>query len=736
VARKKRASSYKRNRPQKRNRAGPPPDEYFAAGPLEIARFGKLTVGRSRATPEQWEHVRVRMARDLPKIITEIDALVDSIADTVTRLPPDRLLQRAWWELARIVTDASKTDTDELELLTAMRMLDYVQSVIASVEPQSSYSDEIAEEDWTKLKQDVGDLFSRLSLEYQMSLTAHKLMQDAELDMELEQFRFQAETLWMNVRGERYQPHERQALLDVLSPHSEILVRLFGIDAQTLVIELDKILAKLTSGLHDAFLDLKQLQEDTIERLPDLAAETGTADLTTLRDKLRQDPNIAERGEKLRGEIFGFDLFDVEKITNLPKLLLDELTWCPGEETSFFAPGEFCGWPLRVWPTMMRPFIRLDGRVLCFDMYALFDNFYRVLQRLIFRLTPDYKVTWNDRQKAITEDLPFIYLTRLLPGAQVFRPVYYRWRVGAGPAQWYEADGLVIYDDHLFVIEVKGGASTYTSPATDLSAHIESLRNLVLSPASQGSRFVDYLESASEVTVSDANHVEITRLRRSEFRHVTVCAVTLDDFTHLAARAQHLRNIGIDVGHRKVWVLSIDSLRVYADLFDNPLKFLHFTEQRMSAARSELVDLNDEMDHFGLYITENNYGLYAAELTGSEPTRLTFDGYRTPVDDYYGALARGEQPETPKQQVPERIAEIIGILTTSGKSGRSAIASFLLDAAGDLRETIANSVDQQPRDNVSLGRARPISIYGDFALTLWVWSPSAPRNPELVIATL
>ena len=54
---------------------------------------------------------------------------------------------------------------------------------------------------------------------------------------------------------------------------------------------------------------------------------------------------------------------------------------------------------------MERPFIRLEGRTLCFDMFTLFDNFYRVLQRVIFRLEPEYKRTWNERQKAVSEEL-------------------------------------------------------------------------------------------------------------------------------------------------------------------------------------------------------------------------------------------------------------------------------------------------------------------------------------------
>jgi hypothetical protein len=79
------------------------------------------------------------------------------------------------------------------------------------------------------------------------------------------------------------------------------------------------------------------------------------------------------------GEVVGLDLFDVGTVTKLPETLLHELAWSPGEEDQFFAPGEFCGWPLRVWPTMKRPFIRIGGRFLCFSVFTLFDHIYRVL---------------------------------------------------------------------------------------------------------------------------------------------------------------------------------------------------------------------------------------------------------------------------------------------------------------------------------------------------------------------
>ena len=702
------------------------PDDYFAAGPFEFARFGRLIVSRSRASAADWEEANAKAAAQLPTITSEIDELVAQIAEQVARLPGERLLHRAWWEFAtKNITDDGQDDS---ESIAAMRMIDYVQSVIASIKPAENVAPDVSEEEWALLSERVRTLFARLTLEYQMALTASKRKENEDLDMELEEFRFRAEVMWMNVRGERYQCHERQALEDILLPHSDVLVRLFGIDARALIDELDKILAKLSRGLMDLMVEFESFRTDTLNRLDELAKNTGSTDIESLRDEVFKDPSLEARRERVGGELVGLDLYDVEKNTDISKALLDELTWAPGEEEDFFASGPFRGWPLRWWPTMKRPFIRLQGRTLCFDMFTLFDGFYRVIQRIVFRLAPDYRTTWNERQQAVSEELPFRYLSRLLPGAQIVRPIYYRWKSGDGPAQWHEADGLVIYDDHLIVVEVKAGAFTYTSPATDLPAHIASLENLARSPASQGNRFVDYFESASEVVIADSDHNEISRLRRSTFRHVTICAVTLDPFTELAARAQHLKKIGVDIGKRPVWLLSVDDLRVYADLIGDPLTFLHFVEQRMTAAQSELVDLNDEMDHLGLYLKENNYAMYAAELVGGDTAKLQFDGYRTPIDDYYSAVIRGEPAGAPGQEKPVRIAEIIDFLNKSKKPGRSAVASFLLDAAGDHRETIAKLIDEQIKGNSKPGRPKPFSTYGDHAFTLWTWSPPVQRN--------
>ena len=709
---------------------GPKPDDYFASGPFEFARFGKTMIGRSRMTSQQFANAQQRMIARLPDVVREIDALVFEIAGQVAVLPPGRLLHRAYWEFSAL---AITQGTHAVEEAGAIRMLDYVQSLIASV-PPAEQPEDVSEEAWDRLRRDVKTLFDRITIEYQTCLTASRRAADPHLDMELEEFRFRAEGMWMHVRGKRYQPHEAIALGELLAPHSDVLMRLFGISAASIVQELDTILRKLTGGAAMSMLALKKLHEDSIPRMEALIQSGEVESLEGVREKLFDDPAFAARRDAVLGEVAGLDLFDVAKLTGLPQPLVDALTWAPGEDSEFIAPGEFAGWPLRIWPTMKRPFISIDGRAMCFEMWGLFDNIYRALQRIVLKLEPGYREQWNAGQKEVSEAIPITYFDKLLPGNRSFGPVTYQWRTGAGKEQWCECDGLVSYDDHLFIFEVKAGAFTYTSPATDLAAHLASLRNLLEAPATQGSRFLDYLEGALEVPIFNEARSEIARLRRSDFRQITILAMSLDAFTELAARAHHLAKVGLELGPRSVWALSIDDLRVYADIVPNPLIFLHFVEQRMQSVTNQRIDLDDEMDHVGLYLAQNNYDQYARELGGSAQDLIRFNGYREPIDEYYTAVVNGEAPAPPRQEMPSRFSEIIDVLASLPKPGRAFLASFLLDCGGELRKMVADGIANQLEGNSRLRRQRPFLVAGEKPFTVCTWSPTVPRIEGVALA--
>ncbi|MFT3816003.1 MAG: SEC-C metal-binding domain-containing protein [Acidovorax sp.] len=710
------------------------PDEFFSVGPLNVARFGKNVVWRADWVEGEFALMQQRLAASHDDVVRRIDESVRLIAELVAGLPPLKMLHRAWWERSAATLGVDNEFDVKSEHVHASRMLDFVQSVVAAVMPVGDVKEALPDEDWRKLQVEVEKLFDTLNREYFMVATAKRKLENPQLDMDFEEFQFKSQAYWANVTGERYQVHQVQALRDLLVPQSAVIEQMYGLSAELLCNELEKIWQSLTFGVSDSF--------EAMHTFRDKALAAAEADLTSGIAMVEGDPGeflrqavvrngLQEEQERAVGLFILYDLFDLQKITHLPETFLRDFAWAPGEDKDFFAEGSFRGWPLRVWPTFKRPFLKLDDRYYCFDLSTLFDHFYRQFEKRVFVQQQELKQQWITKRKEVTETLPFKYLERILPGSRCIREAYY-WIADGGSSKRFETDGLVIFDDHLFIIEVKAGAFTYTSPATDVDAHVQSLKNLVSSPAEQGLRFLGYLKSAEEVPVFDAARNEITRLRFGDFRHVSVCAVTLDPFTELAAQIQHLRNVGVDVGATAVWSMAIDDLRVYADVFLNPFEFLHYVEQRKEAFGSAVLQLDDELDHLGLYFKHNHYAKHAAGLITNRQAHLQFVGYRVDIDRYFGArLAKEVDVPYLRQDMPKGLTEVLDLLRRNVKAGASVLASYLLDISGEWRIKVFDGVSSEVAA-AAQKQPRPMSTHGEVRITIFPWSTLASDRDESV----
>lgn len=441
------------------------------------------------------------------------------------------------------------------------------------------------------------------------------------------------------------------------------------------------------------------------------------------------------------GRFLKFDLFDVQKVAGFPKTLLEELSFKPGEDRELFAPGEFVGWPLRLLPIQVRPFLCVNGRHYCFELLNLMDNLYRIMQRTIIRLRPAYKEIWNERQKKISEDLPFKLLNKLLPHAKIYRSIYYQWATGKSEElNWCETDGVIVFDDHLIIVEVKAGAFTHSPPATDFPAYMNSIKDLVLKPATQAKRFIEYLHTKEDIVIYNDAHKVITKLRRDQFRHITACTVTLDQFTTLAAQAEYLQPIGTDLTGFPIWPISIDDLRVYADILDSPLIFTHFLEERQRAFKSPALRATDELDHLSLYLKHNKYVSYAEDYYEAEPPRWV--GYRDDLDKYFHDLRHSPNTaKKPAQTLPSRLAEVIRILEVRERPGRCKTACCLLDMDSDTRNKFDLNIAQVLLRQHEKGHIIPLSFFGGTKLTVFceqsgVASRDLSWKREYVLATL
>lgn len=695
-------------------------DEGFDYGPIRMMRFGKMSVMQNRMTPEQRKAFTRKLADRHPKVCQEVDELVRRIADTVSQFSPLPLLHRAYWEyLPSAMGIVSEVEIGQ-EAIEKRLTVEYLQSMICAVTPQEKQKEQPTDDEWSLLTADICSLYKKLGLDYFLTKSAWEELNSPSYDARQEKYSVQAQLHWIAVRGDRYLIHDLPHFHDLLQPHDDELIKLFSVTTQQILVGLEQIIRNFTRGPRDSIEELDKFRCQTMDAIQEYIEKNGDIEgsFPDLMNKVIEENGWQEWRDKVLGDALGYGLFDIGNATGWPHELLDCLSWKPGEDSEFLAEGEFPGWPLRVLPIWKRPFLKIDERYYLFGIYQVTDHGYRVFQRAILNQDPEYRETWNARQKEVSEKLPFDLLFRLLPDATAYRSVYYQWATGGNKKkQWCEADGLLIYDDHLIVIEVKAGAFTHTPPSTDFPAYINSLDALLRSPSEQASRFCDYLQSAPQVAIYDSEHREIAVLAHGNFRHITRCCVTLDQLTEFAARAENLHEIGINVGKAPVWTISVDDLRVFADVIDNPLVFCHFLEERARAFLSPALQTDDELDHLALYLAHNRYSTYAEDFDFDNPVR--WHGYREGLDRFFSSKVSGEPAEQPGQPIPYRLKEIIHALADANTPCRCEASAWLLDMGGEFRDQSNELINQTLEEQEQARRPKPVTCIGDIPVTFF-----------------
>jgi hypothetical protein len=718
------------------------PDEVYRFGPIGIARFGKFTMMRNLATEEEHKKFIDRAAQRYPEVCADFDKRITRIRDLVKTFDPLRLLQCGFLNYFHSLDKNKSTIKTDQDSSMAMRMIDYIQSIIVSTPPDRLRKGDFDQKIWHELFLEVQKFYHE-QLTFHIYHTAYLKKTQKDYDQEYDSYYVKAQMLWANVRGDRYMYYHITHLRDLLAVHNDIFEEIFGISIDKFIEGIELVQKSISEGIPKVAKEFDRFREVSTKEVSEMlhsGADTGKS-LPELMKEVVQKNNWQEWQDSILGRLFEFDLFDVQKIADFPVSLLRELSWAPGQNEDFFAPGEYAGWPLRVMPVRVCPFICVDGRYYCFELLNLMDNLYRVLQRVIIRLRPDYKEKWNERQKQISEEIPFKLLTKLLPNATTYRSVYHQWATGKhGELNWCETDGLIIFDDHLLIVEIKAGAFTHSPPATDFPAYMSSIKELVLKPAIQAKRFMAYLKSKDAVVLYDDDHKPIVKLRHSQFRHITACCVTLDQFTTLAAQAESLKPIGIDLQGFPIWPISADDLRVYADIFDSPIIFAHFLEERQRAFRSPALKVTDELDHLCLYMKHNRYVSYAEDFYESEAPRWV--GYRDDLDKYFHDLKYSpDKAKKPAQTLPSSLSEIIRLLEMKEKPGRCKIARDLLDMAGDTRNSFDASIKDVLARQKSKGHIIPFSLLSGISVTVFceqdgIASRDDVWKREYVLATL
>ena len=681
------------------------PDEVMEFGPLRVSRYENNVITETLCDQEEYDHWIDQLAEQYPTVCKEIDDVASEIAKIIVKHEPLPLLYTAHMYAAKEHMGLKTESEIGMDQIITQQWLIYLQNAIVSNPPNKNQATQIQKEEYVHLSELFAKMYKKIQLDYHLCDTA-KQKKDGTFNEHVAEIDFLAQSSYNGIWGRQHPILIPEILHKLLSPHDAVIQKIFDINVQKFVDNIKKIQTSLIMGLGDASRDFDDAHKKSLAKVKERieSGEVNDESFENILNTVIRELDLQPQFQKALGQMRGYDLFDLQKVTDLPIKLLEALSLSPGEDQQFMDKSEsYAGWTLKLYPSRLKPFIKVDGRYYCFELYNLTDNIYRALKEAILNADPSYEDDWSKKQGEIVEEYAFELFKKLLPNAEIYRNVKYNWYPNEKKVkkEECETDGIISFDDNLFIVEIRSGSFSPYSPTTDSKGYQNSIKNLIGKPYTQGRRLYEYLnEHKNGASLSDLDGNHLLDVRLSDYRRITICCVTLEQLTDFGGRLDKLKNIGTDIDVEKfpVWAVSVDDLCVYADLIQSPLAFCHYLEKRNDALiRLSNLDLSDELDHYGAYLKHNDY---AEHFCGqAEFEKLQLFGYRDEIDTYYYKLLTGEQTSYPSQAITPLIKQIIEVADRQQKVGRCKMVSALLDLTreeqNELSDSIANVLSQQ-----------------------------------------
>lgn len=663
------------------------PDDYFNNGIFEMARFGRHTILRNNMSTKEHIEYEKYLKSEYPKQISKINNEIKKIREEVSKCDPIQLLSfSADNTLMGFINCFSESEISNDHI---NRSTEYIQSIFVS-SPQTKIETEDTDpsEKFYQIINEIDNLHSMIR-QFYFSFAANIKELYPDINDSTIELMMEAQLMYL-VRGHRYQIFELEYYENLLTEHNDIFLELFDISSKDIINGIKNLQYSLTQGKLDVFKSLYNLFEDfqssnkTIEEFS--------------HEKKTEHYDIIDKclGTKLR---------NVYEVTGWPNSLLNELSWeLNDHHLNFYDGTDFSGWPVTYLPVFKRPFIKIDEQYYCFDYYVFIDNFYRVIQKTITRLKPQYN--WKDKQQVASEKMVENIFKSILPNCLTFTSNYYP--INNAKKKFAENDLIIIYDEVLIIVEVKAGSFVYTSPTEDFENHIKSYKSLIEKADHQCKRTKDYLQQYGSAKIFDQNYNIKSTIDMNRVSKIYMLSVTIDNINTFAAKAEKISFLNLNDSTISI---GVDDLMVYREYFDSPLTFLHFLEQRTLATKEPKLTLNDELDHLGMYIKHNYYTLELQDTNAY--SRINFYGYRADLDNYFSKLYHPQlNPVKPTQILPDIFCEMINWLDNSNISKRASMANYLLNFSTEAKEQLSESISYVINKQNSSKETIPIHVAG------------------------
>jgi len=469
------------------------------------------------------------------------------------------------------------------------------------------------------------------------------------------------------VRGEAYSYHVQKQFTELARAHDAFLTQKCGFTSSDFLALLQHAELQNNSAVNNRFQRSRELMDELLLRYK--AAKGALPNGKRFEQAVAAVNDLSFREGNKDAVAEFMNLIDIpgppEVIEVTPRnpkdaAILRLVAAKFGENARFLQIPNWCGWPLNPSVTQTKPFIEHGGRFYLPVGPLAFRNALTLLEGVIKATDTDYwQNTFLPTRDGYLEEKAIELVATTLPGCRHYRKLHYGFQ-DEGQLKRGEVDGLVLYDDALIVIEAKAGKFSDEAKRGATKRLEHDAKELLDVAFEQGKRILNTIRNTPEVVFSDKHGREITRVRRADFRHQFIIAVSFEMLSILQTSLSAVKALGLIEGNEWPWAVCLSDLRVIAELTDHPSTFIHYLIRRIQANNVKELNARDELDLFGFYRAGQ---LFFPPGEKRDYTMMVITGFTEEIDAYYDGLV-GWRPKIPKPRQPllSRIEELLTAL--------------------------------------------------------------------------
>lgn len=518
-------------------------------------------------------------------------------------------------------------------------------------------------------------------------------------DISESRLKFKAITSYLFLRGDSYPEHHLEMIRDIFKSHDDFLREHYGFDS-------DRVL-RCVQNIEEQVINNAQLMSEWIswcyerDKLFEEFFAKENFDKFSSEEEFREEFLSLPEVQKLLKKKDRFDYKIRENPceiipTEEAPLELLELLSSRFEDNSAFATFEKSpAWPTNDSVIYERPLIEENGRFYCFSSVLLFRNIGNIIERWIQKKDSSYYQNIYQKKRAqYLENKALEYLRNILRSGKIFRNLFY-YDEENGEEKRFQIDGLILYDDNLFIIEAKAGIFSIRARRGDFMRIERDLGRIINEAYEQTLRTKEYIMKTAEPTFKFENGSEALVIRdKYKYRNIYLLNVTLENLGYFCTQLSFLKRLNLIQGKEWPWSVFINDLRIISELIEFPSEFLHYLEQRIRANDYPQFRTSDELAFLMYYFRT---GLHFEDGTLQNLQEYVPIGFTEELDRYYDYIAgRVSSGEKPRLMIPEKYKDVILEIESTGRHGFTRVTKALLDKKIDnlFRWDIIYEIDQ------------------------------------------